>query len=133
MYMYLVFTLISKYFRFSGRHIGFLECVKYGLKAPSCSQFIFRKSRQGASFNSKRFGNGSKKSGLGGDFTPPPFTIRGLSQRQLIKASSGGSKGGGGAVGATAPPTLGWGVFFFLGGFFCFFGGGFFFCGGECL
>ena len=65
------FKLISKYFRFSGRHIGFLEGDKYSLKAPSCRQFIFRKSRQGASTNSKWFGNGSKKSGLGAIYPPP--------------------------------------------------------------
>ncbi len=34
MHRYLVFTLISKYFRFYGRHVGFLEWVKYGLKGP---------------------------------------------------------------------------------------------------
>ena len=66
-----------KVFPVSSRHIGFLECAKYGLKAPSCSQFIFRKCRQGASPNSKRFGNGSKKSGLGGTFTPPPLPYAG--------------------------------------------------------
>ncbi len=59
-----------KHFRFSGRHIGFLECGKYGLKAPSCNQIIFRKSREVASLNSKWFGNGSKKSGLGGNLPP---------------------------------------------------------------
>jgi hypothetical protein len=37
----------------------------------SCSQFISRKSRQGASINSKRSGNGSKKSGLGVISLPP--------------------------------------------------------------
>ena len=68
------FKLISKYFRLSGRHIGFLEGAKYSLKAASCRQFIFRKSRQGASLNSKWFRNGSKKSGLGGNLPPPPFT-----------------------------------------------------------
>ena len=62
-------------FRFSSRHIGFLEGVKYGLKAPSCSQFIFRKSRKGASTNSKRFGNGSKNSGLGVNLPPPPHSL----------------------------------------------------------
>ena len=67
--------LISKYFRFSGRHIGYLECVKYGLKAPSCSQFLFRKCRRGASINSKRFGNGCKNSCLGWSH-PTPLTIR---------------------------------------------------------
>ena len=56
-----------KAFSVSGRHIGFLEGGKYGLKTPSCSQVIFRKSREGASLNSKWFGNGSKKSGLGGN------------------------------------------------------------------
>ncbi len=71
-----IYSDISKYFRFSGRHIGFLECANYGLKAPPCSQFIFRKSRQGASFNSKRFGNGSQNSGLG--LVSPPLTIQGL-------------------------------------------------------
>jgi len=62
--------LISKNFRFSGRHIGFLEGSKYGLKAPSCSQIIFKKSREGASLHFKWFGNGSKKSGLGGNLPP---------------------------------------------------------------
>ena len=63
-------------FLFSSRHIGFLEGVIYGLKAPSCSQcqFIFRKSRKGASINSKRFGNGSKNSGLGVNL-PPPHSV----------------------------------------------------------
>jgi hypothetical protein len=59
------FKQISKYFRFSGRYIGFLEGNKCSLKAPSCRQFIFRKSRQGAFTNSKWFRNGCKKSGLG--------------------------------------------------------------------
>ena len=67
----LVFTLISKFSRFSGRHIGFLVGAKYRLKATSCCQFIFRKGRQGASINSKRFGNGSKKRGLGVVSNPP--------------------------------------------------------------
>jgi len=53
--------LISKYFRFSGSHIGFLVGARYRLKAPSCSQFIFRKSRQCASTNSKLFRNVSEK------------------------------------------------------------------------
>lgn len=44
--------LISKYFRFSVHNIRFLLGVKHGLKTPSCSQFISRKSRQGASANS---------------------------------------------------------------------------------
>ena len=70
MHRYLEFTLISKCFRFSGCQVGFLECAKYGLKAPSCSQFIFRKILQGASINSKRFENDSKNSGLGGALTP---------------------------------------------------------------
>ncbi len=71
-----VFTLISKHFRFSGRHIGFLEGGKYGLKAPSCSQIILRKSREGASLKSKWFGNCSKKSDMGAIYPPPPpFTV----------------------------------------------------------
>ena len=65
--------LISKNFRFSGRHIGFLECDKYGLKATSCSQILFRKSRdEGASLNYMWFGNGGKKSGQRGAIYPTP-------------------------------------------------------------
>ena len=70
--------LISNNFRFSGRHIGFLECDKYGLIATSCSQILFRKSRdEGASLNSMWFGNGGKKSGQRGAIYPPstPFTV----------------------------------------------------------
>ena len=74
--------LISKYFRFSGRHIGFLKCAKNGPKAPPCSQIIFRKSREGASLNSEWFWNGSKKSGLG-DNLPPPFKVWGLMHKHL--------------------------------------------------
>ena len=73
------FKLISKNFRFTGRHIGFLECDKYGLKATSCSQILFRKSRdEGASLNSMWFGNGSKKSGQRGAIYPPQHPVHGI-------------------------------------------------------
>ena len=57
--------------------IDSLPAVRYGLKALSCSPFISRKSRQGAPTNSKLFRNGSEKSGLGGNFTPPPWAWKG--------------------------------------------------------
>ena len=40
---------------------------------PLCSLTIFRKSHQSISVSSMRFGNGSQKISLGGNFTPPPL------------------------------------------------------------
>ena len=51
------------------------------LKAPSCSPVIFRKSHQSASVYSKRFGNGSNKSGLGGNLHAP------LGMQRLVEMS----------------------------------------------
>ncbi len=64
--------LISKYFRFSSVHTGLLVGARYRLKAPSCSQFIYRKIRQSMSTNSKWFRNGSEE-WSGGDLPTPPL------------------------------------------------------------
>jgi hypothetical protein len=52
-------------FRFCGRHIGQPKTVEDAKKVSSCTLNIFRKSHRNAPLNSKRFGSGSEKIGLG--------------------------------------------------------------------
>ena len=67
----LFFLSFSKNNRHLQPHLGFLSDNIDAIIVPLCSPTIFRKSHQSILVNSMRFGNGSQKIGLGGNFTPP--------------------------------------------------------------
>jgi len=55
---------------FCNRHIRIMDDDRRDRMIPLRSAAIFRKGHGSASHNSKGLQNGSKKSGLGGNFTP---------------------------------------------------------------
>jgi len=63
--------------RFYGRHVEFWNHLRNSL-TPPYSPNIFRKSYQSILKNSKGLLNSVQKNWPGGNFTPPPITVRGL-------------------------------------------------------
>ena len=69
--LYCIPTEIFKYFRFVIHHLGFLSDNIEAIIVPLYSPTISRKSRRSIPVSSMRFGNCSRKIGLGGgNFTP---------------------------------------------------------------
>ena len=71
--LYVIFFLLP----IVSRHIGYMVGATLVLTTPYCSPAIFWKSHHSASINSKRLRNGSKISGLRGNFISSPSTYEG--------------------------------------------------------